>query len=95
MAIWNDATSGDVKAVDRVLKIMERRAKLMDLDDAVDVQDAMYRLIDGLARLRSRALPAPPVPPLLIEEHTVRDPLGAYTPRIDNALSRRQAASWR
>lgn len=30
--LWDFATSGDVQAVDRVLKIMERRAKLLGLD---------------------------------------------------------------
>ena len=53
-ALWNEATSGNVAAIDRVLKIMERRARLMNLESAIDVQDAMRRLVEGLARLRSR-----------------------------------------
>ena len=31
-AIWDKATGGDLEAVDRALKIMERRAKFMGLD---------------------------------------------------------------
>ena len=32
--IWTDAITGDVKAIDRALKIMERRAKYLNLDAA-------------------------------------------------------------
>ena len=32
--IWPEAMSGDLKAIDRILKIMERRAKLAGLDAA-------------------------------------------------------------
>lgn len=32
LALWKDATNGNQGAVDRVLKIMERRAKLLGLD---------------------------------------------------------------
>jgi len=31
-AIWDDAMNGHLGAIDRVLKIMERRAKLLGLD---------------------------------------------------------------
>jgi hypothetical protein len=31
-AIWADALAGDVRAVDRVLRIMERRARMLGLD---------------------------------------------------------------
>jgi hypothetical protein len=33
--IWTDAIDGDVKSIDRALKIMERRAKYLNLDAAV------------------------------------------------------------
>lgn len=33
--LWNDARKGSVSAIDRVLKIMERRAKLLGLDAPV------------------------------------------------------------
>lgn len=32
MGLWNQARSGDLAAVDRVLRIMERRSKLLGLD---------------------------------------------------------------
>ncbi len=35
--LWDLATSGDVQAVDRVLRIMERRSKLLGLDAPVRV----------------------------------------------------------
>lgn len=35
--LWTDARRGNVQAVDRVLKIMERRAKLLGLDAPVKV----------------------------------------------------------
>lgn len=35
-AVWRAAVSGDLRAVDRVLRIMERRARLLGLDAATD-----------------------------------------------------------
>lgn len=32
LSLWKDATAGHLKAIDRVLRIMERRAKLVGLD---------------------------------------------------------------
>ena len=32
-ALWEQATDGEVKAIDRVLRIMERRARLLGLDE--------------------------------------------------------------
>ncbi len=32
-AVWNDALEGDLAAIDRALKIMERQAKLLGLDE--------------------------------------------------------------
>lgn len=37
LALWPDASQGNVGAIDRVLKIEERRAKLMGLDLAQDL----------------------------------------------------------
>ena len=37
-ALWDTAIAGDLKAVDRVLKVMERRAKLLGLDAPVMVE---------------------------------------------------------
>lgn len=37
VALWKDASSGNVGAIDRVLKIEERRAKLLGLDLAQDL----------------------------------------------------------
>ena len=32
-ALWQQATDGDVRAIDRILRIMERRARLLGLDE--------------------------------------------------------------
>jgi hypothetical protein len=37
-ALWDTAIAGDLRAVDRVLKVMERRAKLLGLDAPVKVE---------------------------------------------------------
>jgi hypothetical protein len=50
-AIWQRATDGEVRALDRVLHIMARRAKLLGLDAPqrqetkvkIDPQDAKFR----------------------------------------------------
>jgi hypothetical protein len=39
MAVWADAINGDHQAIDRVLKIMEQRAKLLGLYDRARQQD--------------------------------------------------------
>jgi hypothetical protein len=39
MAVWPDAINGDVQAVDRVLRIMNQRAKLLGLYDRAPQQD--------------------------------------------------------
>lgn len=54
-ALWNEAASGNVAAVDRVLRIMERRARLLNLDSGFELTEAMNRLGDALARLKARA----------------------------------------
>jgi hypothetical protein len=50
-ALWQQATDGDVRAIDRILRIMERRARLLGLDEPerretkleIDPQDAKFR----------------------------------------------------
>jgi hypothetical protein len=37
-SLWDTAIAGDLRAVDRVLKVMERRAKLLGLDAPVKVE---------------------------------------------------------
>lgn len=43
-AVWAAAMKGDLFAVDRVLRIMERRAKLLGLDQTADVEDRMLAM---------------------------------------------------
>ena len=64
VGLWTKARSGDVQAIDRLLRIMERRAKLLGLDapeastvsiDAtVEMQDEQQRLIGRIAGLATR-----------------------------------------
>ena len=56
--IWNDAVSGKAHAIDRVLKIMERRAKLLNLDKGIDAQSVLSRLMQGLTQIRHNAGPS-------------------------------------
>jgi DNA-binding CsgD family transcriptional regulator len=50
-ALWQQATDGDVRAIDRILRIMERRARLLGLDEPerretkleIDPQEAKFR----------------------------------------------------
>lgn len=53
LAMWPQAKKGNQGAVDRVLRIMERRAKLLGLDapmkQEMDVGDALARILEGLA----------------------------------------------
>jgi hypothetical protein len=39
-AIWEQAAGGDLKAIDRILRIMERRAKLLGLDGPQRIEHA-------------------------------------------------------
>ena len=43
-AVWDQAIAGDPAAVDRVLKIMERRAKLLGLDRQPDLAPEIAEL---------------------------------------------------
>jgi predicted transcriptional regulator len=45
MGLWEQSESGDVAAIDRVLKIMERRAKLLGLDSPQKIAPTS---LDGL-----------------------------------------------
>jgi hypothetical protein len=47
LALWPRAIAGDYKAVDRVLKIMERRARYLGLDSA-DVLDLNIKTIEHI-----------------------------------------------
>jgi len=53
LAMWPQAKKGNQGAVDRVLRIMERRARLLGIDAPVkqelDVGDALARILEGLA----------------------------------------------
>jgi len=50
-ALWQRATDGEVRAIDRILRIMERRARLLGLDEPerretkleIDPQAAKFR----------------------------------------------------
>jgi len=61
LGLWKQATSGDARAVDRVLKIMERRAKLLGLDAPVKLDDADLNPLTAKAALLalSRSIPIP------------------------------------
>ncbi len=52
-AIWPQVESGQLRAVDRLLGILERRAKLLGLDRAqeqkVDISDALADILERLA----------------------------------------------
>lgn len=73
-ALWSDAIKGDVQVVDRVLKVMARRAQLLGLD-APTVQ----AVIDW----RSKAIEAGHDPDELLRR--VRDALAAMKAKADNS----------
>lgn len=49
-AVWTKALGGDLPAVDRVLKIMERRARLLGLD-APQTVNVSHEMTDAAARV--------------------------------------------
>lgn len=56
--LWKKATGGDVQAVDRVLKVMERRAKIVGLDAAPklptgELDELIQRELDRIAGLEA------------------------------------------
>lgn len=53
--VWRDARTGDVKAINAALKIMERRARYLGLDKVVAIEpsgDAVKMLTDFMKVLR-------------------------------------------
>ena len=56
LALWKDAKAGNQGAIDRVLKVMERRAKLMGIDapTKVDATLDIYEVIIGAAEGNNR-----------------------------------------
>jgi Homeodomain-like domain len=76
MGLWAEAINGDVAAVDRVLRIMEQRAKLLGLYDRAPEQDrpsaegvviirgeTSEEYIRGLQEMRGFVTPPLPLPP--------------------------------
>jgi hypothetical protein len=65
VAIWDRAIEGDLKALDRVLAVMARRAKLLGLDQPsrseVQIQDFTASEIDAEVRRLERLLAETPV----------------------------------
>lgn len=55
MGVWGAAAAGNLFAVDRVLKIMERRAKLLGLDVQPD-RDSERMAPEEIARLAQEAI---------------------------------------
>lgn len=61
LAFWNDALDGDVKAADRVLRIMDQRAKLqglnmptkIDVDSTVTVDPADIEIVRRIREWRA------------------------------------------
>lgn len=49
LALWERATNGDEKAIDRILRIQERRAKMLGLDAAATVDITLRAEWEGLA----------------------------------------------
>jgi len=65
VGLWQKARTGDVQSIDRLLRIMERRAKLLGLDapdtssvkleGAIELQDAEQRILGRIAGLAARS----------------------------------------
>lgn len=55
LAIWAKAMNGDLRAVEHVLKIMERRARLLGLDHADGIAERSQQLDEFNAALALRA----------------------------------------
>jgi predicted transcriptional regulator len=54
--LWARAQNGDVRAVEQVLNIMERRAKLLGLDHSDKIAEGMLRIEQDKVRLLAVAL---------------------------------------
>jgi hypothetical protein len=68
VAIWPDIEAGDCKAIETMLKIEERRAKLLGLDswanllddaDLEQMSDADGRFLDARRGIGGRRIPPP------------------------------------
>lgn len=55
LGLWPKAIKGDTWAVDRVLKIMERRAALLGLDAPVKREDTLHVMIQTFAKKAAAA----------------------------------------
>lgn len=57
-AIWSEAMAGKLFAIDRVLMIMDRRAKLLGLDapQKVDIQGDVQRIADQIGITEAEAV---------------------------------------
>ena len=58
-AVWPSAESGDVRAVDRVLRIMERRARLLGLDGGDPTEDERVEVVVNWGRPDPNNQPEP------------------------------------
>ncbi len=59
LAVWTDASHGHLGAVDRVLRISERRAKLLGLDAPLKMDVAVVAVVSEIVGLCERtAIPA-------------------------------------
>lgn len=56
VAVWTKALSGNLNAVDRVLRLMDRRARLLGLDHADGIAERALELEAGRIRLMAGAL---------------------------------------
>lgn len=56
VAVWTRALRGDLAAVDRVLRIMERRSRLLGLDHADGIAERALAIEAGKVRLMAMAL---------------------------------------
>lgn len=56
LAVWANAMKGDVKSVEAVIKIMERRARLFGLDHSAKIAQQMLKIEGDKVRLMALAL---------------------------------------
>lgn len=57
-ALWAQALHGDHKVVDTLLRLMQRRAKMLGLDEAPDGVDAVRSMLGDLSRALGTAAQA-------------------------------------
>lgn len=61
-SVWQRAVDGDLSSIDRVLKIMERRARLFGLDAPQKVAVSTTQVDDQIDALLAELAALPPVP---------------------------------